>query len=481
MQQLRTIFSPRDMTRGKPWKRIVEFAFPMLVGNIAQQLYSSTDSAVVGRYVGDNALASVGSTGAIIFFLIALFVGISTGAGIVVAQSFGARDRKRLSITIGNCITLNVITSIIMMVMGVVLARPLLLLLNTPAEIIDNAVIYLKITFLGIIGLTYYNILSGILRGLGDSFSALGFLLLASGLNIVLDLWFVISFGWGVAGVAIATVLSQSISAILCFLKLKGMKDAFYISRQTLRLHRDTVRDILRLGMPAGITQAIFSMAMLLVQPLQNSFGPAFVATAIIAMRLDNFAMMPNFSFGMAMTTYTGQNIGAGKLDRAQLGAKQGTLLAVGVAIVMTIAVLIFGRAIMSLFTKTEAIIDTGMRLIRILSLGFIGMAVTQSLSGVMRGAGDAVTPMWISILVSVVLRVPLSYLLVSLSKTPDNPLGRPEALYYAMLATWLAGAVINVLGYRFGSWRKKARKRMEDFGIPVAEGLADTMLSSVE
>jgi hypothetical protein len=156
------------------------------------------------------------------------------------------------------------------------------------------------------------------------------------------------------------------------------------------------------------------------------------------------------------MTTFTGQNIGAGKLDRAQHGAKQGTLLAVGVSVVMTGAVLIFGRSIMSLFTKTDAIIDTGMRLIRILSMGFIGMAVTQSLSGVMRGAGDAVTPMWISILISVVLRVPLSYLLVNLSKSPDNPLGCPEAIYYAMMATWLAGTFIIVFGYRFGSWRKR-------------------------
>jgi Na+-driven multidrug efflux pump len=170
MQQLRTIFFTRDMTQGESWKRNAEFAFPMLVGNIAQQLYSSTDSAVVGRYVGDDALASVGSTGAITFFLIALFVGISTGAGIVVAQSFGARDRERLSITIGNCIALNAITSLIMMVIGVVLSRPLLLLLNTTIEIIDDAVTYLQITFLGIISLTYYYILSGILRGWGTVF-----------------------------------------------------------------------------------------------------------------------------------------------------------------------------------------------------------------------------------------------------------------------------------------------------------------------
>jgi len=267
-----------------------------------------------------------------------------------------------------------------------------------------------------------------------------------------------------VPGVAIATVLSQVISAALSYIKLTRMSQTFDINRHTLRLKQETVRDVLRLGMPSGATQAIFSLAMLVVQRLQNSFGPLFVATAIISMRVDGFAMMPNFSFGMAMTTYTGQNVGAGKLERVRQGARQGTLMAVGVAVVMTSAVLIFGRAIMSLFTQTEIIIDTGMRLIRILSLGFIAMAVTQSLSGVMRGAGDAMTPMWISLLVSVALRVPLSYWLVDLSRTPDNPAGRPEMIYYAMLATWVTGALVNLLAFRYGRWRRKARERMAQF-----------------
>ncbi|MGI6695810.1 MAG: MATE family efflux transporter [Christensenellales bacterium] len=470
MQRLRAIFSPRDMTVGAPWKRILEFALPMLVGNVAQQLYASTDSAVVGRYVGDNALASVGSTGPILMFMIALFVGISTGAGILVSQAFGARDRERLSTAIGNCITLTAIASVIIMVGGTLLARPVLETLHTPPEIIEDAIIYLQIYFFGIVGFTYYNILSGILRGMGDSFSALGFLLLTSALNIVLDLWFVISFGWGVAGVAVATVLSQAISAALCYLKLTRMTHTFEINRHTLKLKREVVQDVIRLGMPSGITQAIFSMAILMVQRLQNSFGPTFVATAIIAMRVDGFAMMPNFSFGMALTTFTGQNIGAGRIDRAHQGAKQGSLMAAGVAVVMTSAVLLFGRHIMSLFTQTEEIINTGMRLIRILALGFIAMAITQSLSGVMRGAGDAVTPMWISILVSVALRVPLSYWLVGLSKTPENPVGRPEMLYFAMLATWITGAAVNVITFRYGRWRKKARERMADFAHQKAE-----------
>ncbi|NLX83094.1 MAG: MATE family efflux transporter [Clostridiales bacterium] len=478
MQKLKTLFSPRDMTVGTPWKRILEFAMPMLVGNIAQQLYASTDSAVVGQYVGDNALASVGSTGPIMMFMIALFIGISTGAGILVSQAFGAKNRQLLSTAIGNCITLTAIVSLIIMAIGVPLSPHLLRALNTPEEIIDGAISYLQIYFYGIVGFTYYNVLSGVLRGLGDSFSALGFLVLTSILNIVLDLWFVIGFQLGVPGVAWATVIAQSVSAVLCYHKLSRMQQTFDINTGTMKLKMHTVREILRLGMPSGFTQAIFSMAMILVQRLQNSFGPDVVATAIISMRVDGFAMMPNFSFGMAMTTYTGQNIGAGKVERVQKGATQGALLAVSFATVMTLAVLIFGRSIMSLFTRTESIIELGMRFIRILSLGFIAMAVIQTMSGVMRGAGDAMTPMWISLITSVLLRVPLSYLLVAWTKTPETPLGRPESIYYAMLATWLAGAAINYFAFKYGRWRKRARARIaamqENKALDAATELAE-------
>lgn len=479
MQRVKTWFAPRNMTTGAPWQRILGFAVPMLIGNIAQQLYASTDSAVVGQYVGDNALASVGSAGPIITFMIALFVGISTGAGILVSQAFGARNKQLLSTVIGNCITLTAIVSVLIMIVGVVLSPWLLRTLATPDAIIQDAIAYLQIYFYGILGFTYYNVLSGILRGLGDSFSALGFLLLTSVLNIILDLWFVISFNWGVPGVAWATIISQSISAILCYLKLTRMRENFEITPHTFKLQRDTVKDIIRLGMPSGITQAIFSMAMILVQRLQNTFGPEVIATAIISMRVDGFAMMPNFSFGMAMTTFTGQNIGAKRIDRAHLGAKQGTLMAVSVATVMTLAVLIFGRSIMSLFTITETIIDRGMHYIRILSVGFIGMAVIQSLSGVMRGAGDAITPMWISMLTAVLLRVPLSYLLVELSKTPELPAGRPEMMYFAMLITWLTGAITNFLAFRYGRWRKRAQIRMDSLSDRSDEAMVK--LAAVE
>ena len=225
--KLKELFSAHDMTQGPPWQRIMEFAVPMLIGNLAQQLYNTADSIVVGKYVGLNALAAVGSASPILNLLLALFVGVSTGAGIVVSQYFGAGDREKLSRSIGNCITLAAIASIVSMVIGAAITMPLLRLLDTPASIIDWCGGYLMIFFLGSAGFTFYNILSGILRGMGDSFSALGFLLVATVLNIGMDVWFVAGFRMGVPGVALATVLAQGISAILCLIKLLRMREVF--------------------------------------------------------------------------------------------------------------------------------------------------------------------------------------------------------------------------------------------------------------
>ena len=214
--RLQQLFSAHDMTLGAPWKRILEFAIPMLIGNLAQQLYNTADSIIVGRYVGDNALAAVGSASPILNLLLALFVGVSTGVGILVAQRYGAKDREQLSVVIGNCITLSAIVSVITMIIGALITRPMLELLSTPASIIDWCADYLMIYFLGIAGFAYYNILSGVLRGMGDSLSALGFLLVAAALNVGLDLWFVAGLGMGVAGVALATALLETLLRAHC-------------------------------------------------------------------------------------------------------------------------------------------------------------------------------------------------------------------------------------------------------------------------
>lgn len=457
MVKFKELFAPKDLTEGPPWKRIVEFAIPMLIGNIAQQFYNTADSIIVGKYIGDNALAAVGSAGPILNLLLVLFVGISVGAGIMVSQYFGAKDKEKLSRTIGTCITLTAISSVIIMIIGPIVTRPLLSFLNTPSSIIDWCTDYLIIYFIGIAGLAYYNILAGVLRGLGDSLSALIFLLVSTALNVGLDILFVAKFNMGVPGVALATVIAQSISAILCIIKLVNMKSSFTLNWKMLKLNKEYSSRLIKLGLPSGLTQAIFSLAMIVVQSLTNSFGEMVIAANVIIMRVDGFAMMPNFSFGSAMTTYTGQNVGAKKFDRVEKGAKDGLKIAVGVSTTITILILIFGKYLMGIFTNTKELVDLSMHMMRILAVGYIAMAVTQCLSGVMRGAGDTITPMWISLITTVVIRVPVAYGLAYLTRSAEYPTGRPESIFISLLASWVMGAIINTIFYKKGNWRKKA------------------------
>ena len=453
---LNRLFTAQDMTVGKPWKQITQFAVPMLIGNLAQQLYNTVDTIVVGKYVGDNALSAVGSASPILNLMLALFVGVATGAGIVVSQHYGAKNREALAQSIGNCITLAALASVITMVIGPLLTMPLLRLLKTPESILYWCRDYLVIFFLGAAGFTFYNILSGILRGLGDSLSALVFLIVATILNIFLDIWFVAGFHLGVAGVSLATVAAQIISAICCYWRLVRMTDVFQLKREHLRLTKDCAMRIIRVGIPSGITQAIFSVSMLVVQTLTNSLGEMVIACNVIVMRVDGFAMMPNMTFGNAMSVYSGQNVGAGKLKRVEEGTRQGMLLAVGTSAVITLLLVLFGHNLMRLFTQTGKLIDLSARMLRILAAGYIAMAVSQVLGGVMRGAGDTVTPMWLSVISTVLLRLPLAYGLAALTRCEPYPNGRPEALFGSMLITWVLGAAMHFIAYRSGIWKKK-------------------------
>lgn len=456
MERIKRLFQATDMTVGEPWKRIIIFTMPMLIGNIAQQLYSTVDSIVVGKYVGDNALAAVGSATPILNLLLVLFMGISMGASIMVAQYFGAKQREELSYTIGNCISLTTIATAIIMVVSVIVVRPLLEMLSTPASIIDWCESYLLILFLGSIGSAYYNILCGVLRGLGDAFSALLYLLVATILNIVLDILFVAEFGMGVAGVALATIIAQAVSAVLCFIRLKQLSDIFDLQWKYMKINGRYSGGMIKLGLPSGLTQAIFSMAMVIVQSLTNSFGEAFIAANVIVMRVDGFAMLPNFSFGTAMTTYAGQNVGARKMDRVTKGARQGTLLAVLTSTVLTGLILIFGKQLMGIFTQTTELVELSRNMMGIIAVGYIAMAVTQSLSGVMRGAGDTMTPMWISLFTTVVVRVPIAYGIAYFTRTEQLPNGRQECVFISLLCAWLLGALVTTIFYLRGGWKKK-------------------------
>lgn len=456
LKHMKKLFAPIDMTIGHPGKQIVAFMIPLLIGNIAQQLYSTVDSIIVGRFVGDHALAAVGSATPILNLLLVLFVGISVGAGIMVSQYFGAKQREELSQAIGCCITMTFFASLFVMLLTPLIARPLLRLLHTPDSIIDWCTSYLIILFVGVMGCAYYNILGGILRGLGDSFSSLFYLLVATLINIVLDYVFVVYFSMGVPGVALATVIAQLISAILSYLKLRKMTGVFDLEKKYLIPSPQKLKYLLRLGLPSGLTQAMISMSMIVVQSLTNSFGELFIAANVIVMRVDGFAVMPAFSFGMAMTTYAGQNIGAGKIERVSQGAKYGTFLGVATSAVITLLILLFGKDLMGIFTQTPELVDLSFQMMKILALGYLAMEVTQCLSGIMRGAGDTMTPMWISIITTVCIRIPLAYGIAYATQSVQKPKGDSSCIFLSLLIAWILGACITTLFYRFGNWKKK-------------------------
>ena len=451
------------MTVGRPLTVLARFSVPLLIGNFTQQLYNTVDSIIVGQYIGDTALAAVGTAGPILNLLLVLFMGIATGAGILSSQYFGARDRATLSRTVGNTMLLTLGSGLFMSLLGY-LATPFLVgLTNPPQDVADGAVIYLQIIFIGFLGGGAYNILSGVLRGMGDSVYPLIYLVIASLLNIVLDLVFVANFGMGIAGVAWATIIAQAVSGALCVIRILRMRDQIDLTRDTMRPDKIILKKLCGLGIPAGITSAIFSMSAILVQGLVNSMGTSVIATNVAVMRVDGFAMMPNFTFGTAATTYIGQNIGAQRTERLRAGVRDMMKLALTVSIVLVLAIIFFGKNLIAMFTQTPEVIELGRQGLLWLSFGYVCFAVTQVLQGVMRGAGDTLVPMWLSVITTVVLRMPLAYLLAGLTRSADFPQGSPHAIFASLLISWTIGTVLSIIAYRKGAWRKKLPRQMQE------------------
>ena len=457
MNRLKNFFGVQDMTVGKPMTGLLKFSIPLLIGNLAQQMYNTVDAIVIGNSAwGDQGLAAVGLAGPIVNLLLVLFMGISTGASILSAQYFGAKDRPMLNRCVGASLFLIVVSGLIMMVAGYFLS-PMLIDLTTPPspEVRSGAIDYLQIFFLGIIGSGMYNIISGILRGLGDSMMPLLYLVVACVLNIFLDLAFVNSMG--VAGVALATILAQGVSAVLCLWRLCHIRNVCDVKvKHIIHPDKPLMLRIGALGLPSGITQAIFSMSAIIVQSLTNTLGEAMVAANTAVMRVDGFAMMPNFTFGTAATTYIGQNVGAGRGDRLKPGIKAMLKLSLISSSVLVAGILLFGHQLIGMFTETELTMQLGVQGLNTLAFGYICFSVSQVLQGSMRGAGETAVPMYISILTTVILRMPLAYLLAFLTRTPEWPNGQPAALFVSLLVSWVVGMILSIISYRMKWWRRK-------------------------
>ena len=382
------------MTEGNIIREIIVFSIPLLIGNLFQQLYNTVDSIVVGNFIGKEALAAVGSSNSLINLIVGLFVGISTGASVVISQYYGAKNKENIHKAVHTAMAVTLIGGVILIALGVLLSATILQLMGTPEEVMKESVVYLRIFFWGSLFSAIYNMGAGILRGVGDSRRPLYFLCISSVVNIVLDLLFVVVFHMGVAGVAYATITAQGVSALLVLLTLTRDDDIYKLTWKDIKIHGRLLRQILTMGIPSGLQSAIISFSNVIVQSNINAFGADAIAGFSSYIKIDGFVMLPIMSFGMAAMTFTGQNLGAKKYDRVKKGAWKTLLLSVGYTLTATVLVLCFASQLLRIFSQDPVVNSYGRQVMYINMPAYILLAITQVLAGVFRGAGRSISAM---------------------------------------------------------------------------------------
>jgi putative MATE family efflux protein len=438
-----------DLTKGKEGRLILKFAIPMLIGNVFQQLYNIVDSLVVGNFLGKDALAAVGASFPVIFALISLIIGIATGSTIIIAQYFGAKDYSNVKRAIDTMYIFTFAASIVVSAAGIYFVEDIFRILQLPEEIMPEAKTYLSVYMAGMIVFFGFNGTSAVLRGLGDSKTPLYFLIFASILNIILDLLFILVFGWGVAGVALATVIAQGLAFISAIIYLNRTHKIMHFSFTNWVFDKGIFKSSLRIGLPSGFQHTIVALGMMALMGIVNTFGTNVIAAYSVAQRIDSLAVMFAMNFGMALTSFTGQNIGANKFDRVKTGLRSTLIMGSLISLSVTLLVLIFGNNIMGFFTPDAIVVAYGTSYLNIVSPFYITFTVMFIVGGVMRGAGDTLIPMFITLFSLWVIRIPLAVMLS----------GRMEetGIWWAIPIGWLAGMLLSYLYYLTGSWKSKA------------------------
>ena len=394
-----------DMTEGNIWMHLVRFSVPMAIGLLFQQLYNTVDTLVVGQFVGKQAQAAVGSTGPIINTIVGFCAGLATGASVVISQRYGAHDNEGLGKAVHTTVALTFIMSLIATAAGQIIINPMLRFMQTPEDVIGESGSYLSIYFAGISGILFYNLGSGILRAVGDSRRPLLFLILSAVLNTVLDLLFVLVFGMKVDGVALATVLSQVLSALLILLALSREKGNYGIRWRKIRVDRESLRQILRIGLPSSIQSAITAFSNVFVQSYINYFGSACMAGYGVYGKIDAFALIPVQSISMSSTTFVGQNWGAMQPERARKGVRTATLMSILSTATLGLLVFVLARPLMAVFSPDEEVIGFGIRFIHIVTPFYLAICFNQIYAGALRGVGDATMPTVIMLISFVLFR----------------------------------------------------------------------------
>lgn len=436
----------KDMTVGTPWKLIASFALPVFLSQLFQQFYNTIDSLVVGRVHGTEALAAVSSSGTLIFLMISFFVGTSMGAGIVISKYYGARDYERVSRAVHTNICLGIICGVILTIVGVVLTPTFLRWMGTDPDVMPDATAYFRYYFAGAIAIVLYNNCKGVMNALGDSRRPLYYLIISSVTNVLLDLLFIAVFRWGVWAAAFATTLSQALSVVLCIIHLSKKGTLYQLQLSKLRIDKESLGEIVRYGLPAGVQNSVISFANVIVQTNINSFTKIATAAYGTYAKIEGFAFLPITSFTMALTTFTGQNLGAGLYDRAKKGSRFGIISAVVLAEAIGLVIWLAAPFLIGLFSDDPAVIELGTKQARIESLFFCLLAFSHAVAAVCRGAGKVFVPMSVMLAIWCVLRI--TYITIMMHYVHEI-----QYIYWAYPITWGISSIIYLFYYLFADW----------------------------
>lgn len=437
----------KDMTKGTPWKLLLQFAVPLFIGNIFQQLYNMVDSIIVGNFVGPNALGAIGTTNSLNFLFFSLVAGLSVGIGIIVAQFFGSNNEEKVKDTIGNAIWIVLLSSVIMACIGFFVAKPVLVLLRTDKVILGDATAYLKVTSIGICCTGLYNGVSSILRALGDSKTPLIFLIFASLVNVVLDLWFVLGLGWGVVGAGVATAFSQFLSAVTCIFYAYKSNTYFRLKKKNLKLNSYIVEKSLRLGIPVALQNSLIAFSLIVLQAIVNGYGATFTTAFTVISRIETLVQQPFMSLGAAVSTYTGQNLGAGKTDRVVKGFNSSNVMNVIFSAVVLVLFWTFTSPIVSIFGKDAEVLRIASDGLRITSCFYVFLGLIYTTRNVLNGAGDAMFSLFTGI-VECIGRVGFAYPLTLI------PFLGSYGVFVATGITWMLNGLFSLIRYKRGKWK---------------------------
>lgn len=435
-----------SLTEGAIWKAMLLFAMPVFLGNVFQQFYNAFDSWCVGNYIGDNALAAVSSSGSLIFMMVSFFNGVAMGAGVVIAQLYGAKEYPAMSKAIHTAIAFGLVTGVVLTVVGVAFTPTILQWMNTPPEVLPQSVSYFRWYFCGAIFTVMYNIFVGILHAVGDSRHPLYYLMFSTVVNILLDMLFVAVLGFGVGSAAIATTISQGISALLCCIHLLRIDAPYQVALKKIRFDKKSLLDIIRYGIPSGVQNSVIALANVVVQTNINSFGESAMAGCGSYSKLEGFAFLPVTCFTQALSTFVGQNLGARQHDRVRKGVVFGIACSCTMAEIIGVLSYIFAPQLIGLFSNSTEAIDFGTRHMRTICLFYCLLALSHCIAGIMRGAGKATVPMFTMLACWCVFRV--TYITVTLKFINEL-----TTVSWAYPITWSLSSVVFLIYFFKADW----------------------------